>query len=181
MVNPLVLIGLGLYLALMLGIGLYASRRVKGSVDYIVAGKRLPLLLCTATLAATWFGGGICIGAASAAYEGGFLAVVADPFGAALCLFLAGLFYVRMMRRMGMVIGVKPEMIKTYKRLHSAVWPDVLAQIFEPFFTTKGSEGSGLGLDISRQIVAAHGGVLRCDSEVGRGTTMILEFPALED
>ena len=52
MVNPLVLIGLGLYLALMLGIGLYASRRVKGSVDYIVAGKRLPLLLCTAPLAA---------------------------------------------------------------------------------------------------------------------------------
>ena len=103
MVNPLVLIGLGLYLALMLGIGLYASRRVEGSVDYIVAGKRLPLLLCTATLAATWFGGGICIGAASAAYEGGFLAVVADPFGAALCLFLAGLFYVRMMRRMGLM------------------------------------------------------------------------------
>lgn len=34
-----------------------------------------------------------------------------------------------MMQRMGMVIGVKPEMIKTYKRLHSAVWPDVLAQI----------------------------------------------------
>ena len=67
MVNPLVLIGLGLYLALMLGIGLYASRRVEGSVDYIVAGKRLPLLLCTATVAATWFGGGICIGAASAA------------------------------------------------------------------------------------------------------------------
>ena len=33
------------------------------------------------------------------------------------------------MQRMGMVISVKPAMIKTYKRLHSAVWPDVLAQI----------------------------------------------------
>ena len=41
------------------------------------------------------------LGAAGAAYEGGFLKVIADPFGAALCLFLAGLFYVRMMRRMG--------------------------------------------------------------------------------
>ena len=50
-----------------------------------------------------WFGGGICIGAASAAYKGGFLAVIADPFGAALCLFLAGLFYVRLMRRMGLM------------------------------------------------------------------------------
>ncbi len=34
-----------------------------------------------------------------------------------------------MMQRMGMVIGIKPEMIETYKRLHADVWPDVLAQI----------------------------------------------------
>lgn len=99
----LVLIGMGLYLALMLGIGIYASRRVSSSQDFIVAGKRLSLPFCTATLAATWFGGGICIGAASAAYEGGFMAVIADPFGAALCLFLAGLFYVRILRRMGLM------------------------------------------------------------------------------
>lgn len=33
------------------------------------------------------------------------------------------------MQRMGMVIGIKPEMIETYKRLHAAVWPDVLVQI----------------------------------------------------
>lgn len=33
------------------------------------------------------------------------------------------------MQRMGMVIGVKPEKLDEYKRLHAAVWPDVLAQI----------------------------------------------------
>ena len=98
-----VLVGLGLYLLVMLAIGLYAGRRVSDSSDFILAGKRLSLLLCTATLAATWFGGGLCIGAASAAYKGGLLAVIADPFGAALCLFLAGLFYVRIMRRMGLM------------------------------------------------------------------------------
>ena len=103
MANPLVLTGLVVYLAVMLGVGLYAGRRVHNSTDFIVAGQRLPLLLCTATLAATWFGGGICIGAASAAYKGGILAVIADPFGAALCLFIAGLLYVRMMRRMGLM------------------------------------------------------------------------------
>ena len=59
MANPLVLIGLGVYLAVMLGVGLYAGRRVHSSTDFIVAGQRLPLLLCTGTLAATWFGGGI--------------------------------------------------------------------------------------------------------------------------
>jgi L-rhamnose mutarotase len=33
------------------------------------------------------------------------------------------------MQRMGMVIGIKPEKIAEYKRLHAAVWPEVLAQI----------------------------------------------------
>src|SRR5260370_26458956 len=33
------------------------------------------------------------------------------------------------MQRYGMVIGIKPEMIAAYKRLHAAVWPAVLAQI----------------------------------------------------
>ena len=98
-----VIIGLGIYLLCMILIGLYASRKVGNTEDFIVAGKRLSLPLCTATLAATWFGGGICVGAASAAYQGGFLAVIADPFGAALCLFVAGFFYVRILRRMGLM------------------------------------------------------------------------------
>ncbi len=98
-----VLIGLSIYLLCMVAIGLYASRKVGTAEDFIVAGKRLSLPLCTGTLAATWFGGGICIGAASAAYQGGFLAVIADPFGAALCLFVAGFFYVRILRRMGLM------------------------------------------------------------------------------
>ena len=101
--QPLLWLGLGIYLLVTLAIGLIASRRVKESADFIVAGRRLSLWLCTGTLAATWFGGGLCIGAASAAYGGGLLAVIADPFGAALCLFLAGLFYVRMLRRMGLM------------------------------------------------------------------------------
>ena len=33
------------------------------------------------------------------------------------------------MQRMAMVIGIKPDKIDEYKRLHAAVWPDVLAQI----------------------------------------------------
>ena len=33
------------------------------------------------------------------------------------------------MKRYGAVIGVKPEAIAEYKRLHAAVWPDVLKQI----------------------------------------------------
>jgi signal transduction histidine kinase len=46
---------------------------------------------------------------------------------------------------------------------------DALPRIFEPFFTTKPKgEGTGLGLGICRQIVAKHGGELRCESVPGR-------------
>jgi signal transduction histidine kinase len=45
---------------------------------------------------------------------------------------------------------------------------DILPRIFEPFFTTKPKgEGTGLGLGISRQIVAKHGGEMRCTSQPG--------------
>jgi signal transduction histidine kinase len=45
---------------------------------------------------------------------------------------------------------------------------DVLPRIFEPFFTTKPKgEGTGLGLGIARQIVAKHGGQMRCISVPG--------------
>lgn len=97
-----VLIGLAAYVGVTLGIGIYASRRIKDASDFLVAGRRLGTLLATGTLAATWFGGGIVIGASSEAYKRGFPGVIADPFGAALCLVLAGLFYVRTMRRMGL-------------------------------------------------------------------------------
>lgn len=48
--------------------------------------------------------------------------------------------------------------------------------IFEPFFTTK-SFGTGIGMTIVRQILAAHGGSIRYHSEVGKGTTFIVQLP----
>ena len=91
---------IAIYFVLMVIISLLANKKIRGSVDFFVAGRNLPLWLCTATLTATWFGGGTVLGAAGAAYDGGIIAVIADPIGAALCLILAGLFYVRTIRRM---------------------------------------------------------------------------------
>ena len=98
--QTVILLGTGVYLAVIVGIGIAAGRNVKNQVDYVLAGRRLPLGLCAFTLFATWFGGGTCMGAAGAAYSEGFLGVIADPFGAGLCLLLAGFFYVRIMRRL---------------------------------------------------------------------------------
>lgn len=54
----------------------------------------------------------------------------------------------------------------------------IQARMFEPFYTTK-KTGTGLGLAIAYGIVEEHKGRLRVDSAPGRGTTMIIELPAL--
>ena len=48
--------------------------------------------------------------------------------------------------------------------------------IFEPFFTTK-SFGTGIGMTIVRQILAAHGGSISYKSAVGKGTTFTVRLP----
>jgi signal transduction histidine kinase len=53
---------------------------------------------------------------------------------------------------------------------------DRLAKIFEDFVTTK-RRGLGLGLAISRKIVEQLGGQISVASEVGKGTTFVLDFP----
>jgi PAS domain S-box-containing protein len=58
--------------------------------------------------------------------------------------------------------------------------PEVRAKALDPFFTTKPEgKGTGLGLPLVYHTVKTHGGELEIQSEPGRGTTVILRFPAL--
>ncbi|MGQ9862982.1 MAG: ATP-binding protein [Bacteroidia bacterium] len=55
--------------------------------------------------------------------------------------------------------------------------PEIMNKIFEPFFTTKpAGEGTGMGLDISRQIIQRHGGRIWAESVPGK-TTFHVEVP----
>lgn len=83
------------YIVFMLFVGLYASRKVNTSKDYVLAGRTLPFYMALATVFATWFGSESILGASSKFAEGGFANVIEDPFGAGLCLIIAGLFFNR--------------------------------------------------------------------------------------
>lgn len=67
----------------------------------------------------------------------------------------------------------------TVRDTGSGISPDDLPYVFEPLFTTKHS-GTGLGLSVVLQIVAAHAGHITVDSELGRGTAFHLFIPAAE-
>ncbi len=98
--EAIILVGVSIYLLAMLAIGITAAKRAGTQDDFLVAGRKLPLWLCAPTIMATWFGGGTLLGAAGTGYEGGFLASISIPFGAALVLVLMGFFFARTMRRM---------------------------------------------------------------------------------
>ncbi len=54
---------------------------------------------------------------------------------------------------------------------------DKVGQIFEPYFTTK-EKGTGLGLAIVKHNTELYGGTVQVDSELGKGTRFVLQFPA---
>jgi SSS family transporter len=69
----------------------------------MLAGRSLPLFLSASALFATWFGSETVFGASAQFLEGGLFAVIEDPFGAALCLFLFGMFFTRKLYRMNLL------------------------------------------------------------------------------
>lgn len=52
-----------------------------------------------------------------------------------------------------------------------------LERLFEPLFTTK-TKGIGLGLAVSKRIIAAHEGSIEVASEIGKGTTFAIKLPS---
>lgn len=90
------------YLLVILGVGLWATRFVKTSEDFLLAGRRLGWVLATAALAATHFGGGFVIGTGAWAYEYGFSGI-AYALGVGFSLLVLALVAAGRMRRLGLM------------------------------------------------------------------------------
>ena len=59
----------------------------------------------------------------------------------------------------------------------SGMTDEVKEKIFGSFFSTKGSQGTGLGLLVSRKLVDEHGGTIDVTSQLGEGTTFSVRLP----
>ncbi|SFX30329.1 diguanylate cyclase (GGDEF) domain-containing protein [Thermoactinomyces sp. DSM 45891] len=62
----------------------------------------------------------------------------------------------------------------------AGIKPEFISRIYEPFFTTK-DEGTGMGLAICHRIIQDHGGSMRVESRMGKGTTFHLSLPLKQE
>lgn len=88
------------YFFVLLGVSVVAARKVGNEADYLVAGRRLPMVLVTGTLIATWFDAATMFAASGAAREHGLLGVTLNPFAGAAALVLAGICFARPLWKM---------------------------------------------------------------------------------
>src|SRR5690625_3438486 len=91
------LIIVAIYIAILLCVGEWASRLIGDATDFLLAGCRLGLVLATATLYATHFGGGFDMGSGEWGFSHGVTGI-AYALGVGLSLFLLGLVAARKMR-----------------------------------------------------------------------------------
>jgi len=91
------------YLAITIGIGLWAAKFVNNSKDYLVAGRRLPLYMSAATVFATWFGAETVLSVSATFTRDGLGGIVADPFGSTFCLIFVAVFFARAFYRMDLL------------------------------------------------------------------------------
>ena len=93
---------LGLYLVVLLGIGVRAAMQVRTSADYTLAGRNIPWVVVLATTAATMIGGGASVGMVGRVYEVGIAAVLVTCAWH-IQLILTGLWVAPRLRGMNLV------------------------------------------------------------------------------
>ncbi|MDX1950534.1 MAG: PAS domain S-box protein [Verrucomicrobiota bacterium] len=105
----------------------------------------------------------------------------AMPHGGRLQLDAQNTFIDESYARMQPDAKAGPYVVITVADTGTGIPPGLLPKIFEPFFTTKEvGKGTGLGLSTALGIVKSHNGFLTVYSEMGKGTSFKVHFPAAE-
>ena len=111
--------------------------------------------------------------------------VLIDPKGIHRCVMNLVSNAIDAMKKDGGRITIKSILDEPAKMLEirvsdngSGIPPESVEKIFDVFFSTKGSNGTGLGLSVTKKIINEHGGTISVESTVGEGTTFIIRLPA---
>lgn len=136
------------FLLFILGIAIFSNGKMESEEDFLVGGRSFNLWLTTFCLFSTWFGAGTLITATDEIAHQGLVATALEPYGAGICLILAGLFFAKPLWDMQLLtysdfyrvkFGPKAEMVTVLLTIPSYVgWIAVqmiaLAQILSVFF-----------------------------------------------
>lgn len=87
------------YFLVVIGLGVFYSRRAHSTEDFILAGHSLSTPFVMGSVVATWMGGAVILGGATEAFVGGFQAIVWDPWSPVLTLLIFGVLFVSVFRR----------------------------------------------------------------------------------
>ncbi|MDI6765452.1 MAG: PAS domain S-box protein [Bacteroidota bacterium] len=110
----------------------------------------------------------VCVNARDAMTDGGKLTITAE-----------NIFIDENYSKMHAEAKAGPTIMITISDTGMGIPPKILDKIFEPFFTTKEiGKGTGLGLSTVHAIMKSHGGFTNVYSEVAKGTTFKIYFPA---
>ncbi len=105
--QTIILLGVGIYVAVMLVVGIVVAGKSGSMSDFAVSGRNMSLTVCSISIVATWFGSGPMMGSAAAAYAGNTLEVLRDPLVSGISLIIAGFFFVRTYRRSNRITHVE--------------------------------------------------------------------------
>lgn len=154
--QTIILIGVVIYVAVMLAVGLFVAGKSGSMSDFAVGGRNMSLTVCSISIVATWFGSGPMMGSAAAAYAGNTLEVLRDPFVSGVSLLIAGFFFVRTYRRSGRItpiefheirIGNLAGVISSFVNLiGGSIWLGAVLFAFGVIFETLTGQPAALGI-----------------------------------
>jgi len=98
--QPALALFIPMYMLITIAIGFWASKRVKTSSDFTLAGRSLSTSIVAVTIFATWFGSNNIMGDPTHFIERGMAAFVTNIFSGSLCLVFIAYFYVRRLYKM---------------------------------------------------------------------------------
>lgn len=149
---PTATIALAVAMVTLLGVltalSIVASKKVETEEDYLVAGRKLSLLMCWGTMLATWFGAEAMTASSENARREGMLGVVLDPLACAATFIFAGWFFAKPLWRMKLVTtsdffrrtyGTTAEILSSWIQIPSyfgwiALQYQALADVLEVYF-----------------------------------------------